>query len=297
MKVETLFLPWEELELLDHNARFMRHEQFQQLVENIRRDGCLSSCPFAMWNPATGKWKVLSGNHRCKAGKAAGLPGATFVVTRDALSHGEQVAIQLSHNAIAGEDDLAILKDLYESIPDLDLKKACGLDDKTLGLLAEITAEGKPSAALEWTNITLAFLPDEAQDIKRVFAEVEAASKGEVLAARFKDYDEFMDALGEAGVAGQVKNSATALRIMLDVFGASLPDLVQLYAEQDGQAGKGTKKQAPLSSVFGTRTVDAHSAMILNRAIERALEQDKTGNLTRTGALRQMAELYLAQGS
>lgn len=294
MKVRIEWLTWDQIELLDHNARFMRHEQFRQLVENVKRDGCLSSCPFAIFNPATGRWKVLSGNHRCKAGIEAKLPGAHFVVTEDELSHGQQVALQLAHNAIAGEDDLAVLKDLYESIPDLDLKQYAGLDDKTLGMLAEITAEGKPNAALQWTNITLAFLPDEASEVKRLFVEVEAASKGEILAVRFKDYDEFMDALAEAGVAGQVKNSATALRILLDVFGANLTDLAQLYAEQDGAAGKGTKKQAPISSVLGTRTVDAHTAMILNRAIEKALEKDRTGQLTRTAALRQMAELYMA---
>jgi hypothetical protein len=295
MKVETEFLTWDQIELLDHNARYMRQEQFAQLVANIKADGALSSAPFAMWNPLTSKFKVLSGNHRCKAGMAAGLKGATFLVTRDTLTHGKQVSIQLAHNAITGEDDLSTLKELYESIEDLDLKRECGLDDKTLGLLAEINAEGKASASLDWTAITFAFLPDEAATIKKVFLEVQDASKGEVLAGRMADYDEFMEALAEAGCAGQVKNVAASLRIMLDVFGANLSDLQQLYAEQDGPQGLGTKKQAPVSVMLQTRTVDAHTATLVQRALSRAMEADPSGLLTPAQALRQVVEFYLSK--
>jgi hypothetical protein len=34
-----------ELKLLDKNARYMKAEQFQSLVENVRKDGNLSSLP------------------------------------------------------------------------------------------------------------------------------------------------------------------------------------------------------------------------------------------------------------
>lgn len=52
------------LRLLDGNARFLPHEQFQQLVANIRRDGCLTSTPL-VWNDSeSGRLVVLSGNHR-----------------------------------------------------------------------------------------------------------------------------------------------------------------------------------------------------------------------------------------
>ena len=294
MKVETLFVTWDQLEFLDHNARYMRNEQFRQLTENIRRDGALSSTPFLMWNESTGKWKILSGNHRCKAGQAAGLEGTMCLATRDRLTQGQQVALQLSHNAITGEDDLATLKELYESVDELELKKACGLDDKTLGLLSEINGEGKASASLEWTAITFSFLPDEADAIKAVFNEVQLASQGEILATRMRDYDEFMETLQEAGVAANVKNASASLRIVLDVFGANLPDLQQLYTEQDGKGGKNTKKQAPLPAVFGSRTMDAHSALTVQRALAKIQEKAPQGSMTPVQALRVMAEFYLA---
>ena len=297
MKVETIFLEWSELEFLEHNARYMRNETFRQLTENIRNDGCLTSAPLVMWNELTGKWKVLSGNHRCKAGAAAGLPGALCLGTREQLTYGQQVALQLSHNSLTGEDDLATLKDLYESVDDLELKRACGLDDKTLQLLDEINGEGKASASLEWTSLTFAFLPDEAETIKRVFSEVQLCAKGDTLGLRMKDYDEFMEALQEAGIAADIRNSSASLRVILDLFGANLSDLQQLYAEQDGKKGKGTKRQAPLAAVFEGRTMDASSAITVQRALARIREHDKTGMMTPVQALRVMAESYLTQAT
>ncbi len=60
------------LDLLSENARFMRHETFRRLVENVKRDGALSSLPFC-WRKPDGRYLVLSGNHRVMAAREAGL--------------------------------------------------------------------------------------------------------------------------------------------------------------------------------------------------------------------------------
>ncbi len=64
-------VPIEQLTLLDKNARYMPHEMFKNLVENIKRDNGLSSVPFCWFDGNT--YHVLSGNHRVKAAQAAGL--------------------------------------------------------------------------------------------------------------------------------------------------------------------------------------------------------------------------------
>ncbi|MFF2507594.1 ParB/Srx family N-terminal domain-containing protein [Streptomyces sp. NPDC058067] len=61
------------LTLLDHNARFLPHEQFRQLVANIERDGHLTSTPLVWNDRETGRLVVLSGNHRTLAAVEAGL--------------------------------------------------------------------------------------------------------------------------------------------------------------------------------------------------------------------------------
>ena len=45
-----------ELKLLKMNARFMRHEEFQRLVANIKRDGQLTSAPLRL--PGPRRWQV-----------------------------------------------------------------------------------------------------------------------------------------------------------------------------------------------------------------------------------------------
>ena len=41
-------VPISQCDLLEKNARFMRVEQCRRLVDSIRRDGCLTSVPFAV---------------------------------------------------------------------------------------------------------------------------------------------------------------------------------------------------------------------------------------------------------
>ncbi|UXX94162.1 ParB N-terminal domain-containing protein [Streptomyces sp. AD2-2] len=126
------------LTLLDINARFLPHEQFRQLVENIERDGCLTSTPL-VWNDAeSGRLVVLSGNHRTLAAIEAGLSSIWWMQIDEPLPRQRQIALQLSHNAIAGQDDPAILKELYDELESVEWRQYTGLDDKTLDLLEKV---------------------------------------------------------------------------------------------------------------------------------------------------------------
>lgn len=157
-----------ELKLLKMNARFMRHEEFQRLVANIKRDGQLTSAPFACLDPADGKYEVLSGNHRVQAAISAGLETIPCIITDDEMSEEQRIAIQLSHNAIVGQDDPDILKKLYDKILDIDLKEYSGLDDKTLGLLDKASSQAMSEANLEFQVLSIVYLPDELKEAQRV---------------------------------------------------------------------------------------------------------------------------------
>ena len=126
MNVFTLEIDPREIKLLETNARYMKHEEFNRLVENIRRDGKLTSTPF-LCKDDDDRWLCLSGNHRTRAAIEVGLPTITCLATDDPLSKEQRIAIQLSHNAIAGQDDPATLKALYEQILDTSLKQYSGL--------------------------------------------------------------------------------------------------------------------------------------------------------------------------
>ena len=163
MNIYTIEVDPREIKLLDLNARYMRHEEFKQLVDNIRRDGQLTSTPFLCKEP-DGKYRCLSGNHRTMAAIEVGLEKITCLATDDELTQDQKTAIQLSQNAISGQDDPATLKLLYESIFDAEMKKYSGLDDKTLELLEKISSTSIAEANLDFKILQIVFLPNELDE-------------------------------------------------------------------------------------------------------------------------------------
>ena len=279
-----------DLKLLELNARYMTHEMFQQLVENIKRDGDLTSIPFA-WKDKDGKYLVISGNHRVQAAKEAGLKEINVLLTDDPLTYDQRVAIQLSHNAISGEDDPAILRQLYESIIDLDFKQYSGLDDKTLKLLEITKIDGLPEIDLDYQNVMLIFLPDEKERLEAVLTKALTVTPGkEIWTARWGDYDRFMDALTTTMTSYNIKNFATALWIILEVFERHLGDLKEGWL---GEKGVKTQNQVPITTIFGTDMVKPKDARIVNQALEKMVSRGELAKETLTDALTIWAKNYL----
>jgi hypothetical protein len=111
-------------------------------------------------SPQDDRYTILSGNHRVKAAKDAGLTEVTLLYTDRELTHAQQVAIQLAHNAIAGQDDLAILRELYDEINDVALKEYSGLDDVLLGKLNPPDLDPLSEKGLDYRIVSIAFLPE-----------------------------------------------------------------------------------------------------------------------------------------
>ena len=207
-----------ELKLLELNARYMTHEQYRRLVENIRRDGALTSVPFAC-KDEDGRWLVLSGNHRVRAAIDAGLSEIDVMVTDETLPEPRRIALQLAHNAIAGQDDPAILAQLWSRIDDVELRAYAGLDDAVLGLMEKIQVEPISELGLEHRTIALLFLPHEVEDVERVFDNaMEIIRADEVWLADRREFDRLLDALERTEKVANVRNRAAALRVVLDVF-------------------------------------------------------------------------------
>lgn len=101
METKVLKVNPRDLKLLEVNARFMKQDEYQKLVANVKRDGCLTQLPFVCKDPVERKWLVLSGNHRVQAAIDAGLEEIEVQATKDKLTKDEMIAIQLSHNAIS----------------------------------------------------------------------------------------------------------------------------------------------------------------------------------------------------
>ncbi|MFJ3274036.1 ParB N-terminal domain-containing protein [Streptomyces sp. NPDC086776] len=257
------------LQLLPVNARFMRKEEYDRLVENVRRDGCLTSVPLVYGGGEyeEGRELVLSGNHRTMAAVDAGVDTIDVMLIEEHLDEQQLIAIQLSHNSIAGEDDPATLKQLYEQLDDVDWRAYSGLDDDQLQLLAEVSPEGLSEANLDFATVSLVFLPLELEAAREAFDQARLGQDASWLAAR-ADYEQTLDTLASTHAAHKVGNVATALHAILTIVENHLTDLQAGYQSPDGTPlHSGT---VGLETVLGARSLPAPAAVTINKAIAAA---------------------------
>ena len=282
-----------ELKLLKMNARFMRHEEFQRLVANIKRDGQLTSAPFAALDPADGKYEVLSGNHRVQAAISAGLQTIPCIITDDPLSEEQRIAIQLSHNAIVGQDDPDILKKLYDKILDIDLKEYSGLDDKTLGLLDKAQSQAMSEANLEFQVLSIVYLPDELKAAQAVIDKARDAVKNceNVWLATDKEYEKWLDAQEIASSAYNVKNVSAAMQIIFKVFENNLNQLTDGWENADPK--NDNSMRFPIATQLGRSKIPVGSAKVIKKALDRMVGHGDITNKNLWEGLEYLCADYL----
>lgn len=308
MKTRIISIDPRRIRLLEKNAHFMAHEMFQRLVQNVRRDGKLTSVPFCAalgWyeeGDEPERWEdngepiyqVLSGNHRVQAAVSAGLTTVDVMVADEPLSQQRRLAIQLSHNSIFGDDDPLLLRELFDGIDDVDLRSYSGLDDKSLGLLANVSLTPFSEINLQFQLVSILLLPEEMDVAKQVWDEISELLKGnkETWLARMGDYDSLMDTLDTVGSAHNVKNTATQMMLVLQLAQRHFADLVEGYMDESGEATH--NDWVPLSTVFGVSKIPARDAARLRRRVDEMVTAGLIEEKHRWRALILLAERSLS---
>ncbi|MEW6115646.1 MAG: ParB/Srx family N-terminal domain-containing protein [Nitrospirota bacterium] len=233
-----------ELTLLEKNARYMTHEMFQNLVTNIKRDGGLSSLPLVYYEK-DGRKIVLSGNHRVQAAVAAEVPWILILRIDRELSRQEQVAIQLSHNAIEGKDDPVVLKGLWGEILDIDLKLYAGLDSETLKELEKMQFATISEAAPDFKQMVMMFLPEELEELKQLIEGIDHFFSGDVnyVAAR-EHYEHVFKMLVEIKEKFNIVNNPTAFMKMVEMAKLYMEGLPPAEVKKDAKAADATSTKS-----------------------------------------------------
>jgi hypothetical protein len=213
------------------NARYMTAAEFKRLVENLKRDGTLTSSPLIyredLEDPNC-RPVVLSGNHRTEASIEAGLETITVMEIMTRLTPEEQRAIQLSHNAIAGQDDLSRLFELYDALPFTE-KQYSGLTDDAFEGLPKLNLEALTIGSVRYQEVSLMFLPSDVAGFEEGLKRLqELAKRHPVFVARVEDFDQLFDAIVAVKQAKNVFNTALAFNAMATLA------LQALEAESDG---------------------------------------------------------------
>ena len=200
------------------NARYMTAQQHQRLVENIRRDGVLTSLPLvARCESSPKELLIVSGNHRVAAAKDAGLTEVDVIEIQDVLPKARLVAIQLAHNAIEGQDDKAILKSLYEDLA-IEWQEYSGLTDDAFEL-EDLNVTVLSGIHPLYREVVFAFLPNDAQAVDELLKSAEkwAAKERPVYVAQAETFAAFFEAMVAVKQAKNVKNSAVALALLCEL--------------------------------------------------------------------------------
>jgi len=251
LKVKTRVVRLGDLQLLKKNARFMTDAQYSRLKDNIKRDGCLTSAPLVF--DIGGKLEVLSGNHRVRAALDAGVEKAAVIEILTPLTDEQKIAIQLSHNAIAGDDDPNVLRELYEGLG-FQFQEYSGLTDDAFDLDdldMTVLSVGQPF----YEEIVVSFLPEDAKIFTDFLAQVEKKkTDSKRLVGHYKDFNTLFDTLVDVKEHAGVHNAAVALRMMVELAAERLEDLAeQARAAEKKDKGKnngntGAETQAEASA-------------------------------------------------
>lgn len=288
METKVIKVNPRDIKLLEVNARFMTADEFGKLVENVKRDGCLTQLPFCVYND---DWEleVLSGNHRVQAAIAAGLEEIDVQITEENLTKDQRVAIQLSHNAISGKDDMAVLKQLYESIDDVNMKAYSGLDDETLELLDKISTQSMSSTGLQFQVLNILFLPSEVEEVKAVLKDVmKEVRQNETLMLRMKEYDKYLDTMTDVSKGARIKNTAVGFIAMLEIVKRHMEELKTVWIEDAKD-----KEYVPISTIIGRSDIKAKDGRILDKAIERLIAKGEVRKSDKEDTIVVLAEKYL----
>ncbi len=221
---QLAYVEFDDCVFLERNAHYMDKEVFEQLVDNVAEDKFLSQLPFALKRD-DGKFLIMSGNHRVKAAGKAGLENILLLYVSD-IDKDKQLAYQLSHNALVGKDDVAILKELYSELESLEEKKYSGLSELNFPDFDITTLPTINEKDIELHEIKFLFTPARAEKVKVLLDVLEKQNLEEencrIIHLPFK---EFIRELTEFKKQMKIKSSTVAFLKMLDI--------VQTYLENE----------------------------------------------------------------
>ena len=210
--------PKTDCDLLERNARYMTKTQMETLAQNIAQDGFLSQLPFAI-RREDGRYRILSGNHRIKGTVKANQKRVLLLYGDEKdYSPQRQTAVQLSHNAIVGQDDLTLLKELYSEIEDVVLKAYTGVDEKELFAYKPFEIKAISEEDIAMTTVSFTFSETGHANVDRVLERLDSlpvTSQDSVFV--LGDVDEFIRTLTEIKKRLGIKSRSVAFAKMCEI--------------------------------------------------------------------------------
>jgi len=198
----------------DINAQQMDPTKFDRLVENIRQRGALESFPYCHQPNGEGPISIISGHHRAKAARAAGLTEFPVILDTMEMPRSLVRAKQIAHNQLSGTSDEDILRRMIDEIDntedllltglDVDLLPAVDGDSPTLNL---------PHLEFDWREVSLMFLPEQLERLGELAGRL-PSNPALVGVAALDQFAPFSQAVVDYSKQVNVKNLAMAIDML-----------------------------------------------------------------------------------
>jgi len=163
------------------------------------------------------RYEVISGNHRVKAAKMAGV-SQIHILVEHGLTLAEKRAKQISQNTLVGKDDEQILRELLSDISDAEEKRYAFVNEEYLKSVTDFDYDiVQPTHEIVNYNLTF-FEPDERY-FKQVCEQVEEATSAEeeTILLPKPAMEKFLEISGEISTKYKIKSLAIALLKMAEL--------------------------------------------------------------------------------
>ena len=217
-KINTRFdeLNIRDIEESPLNANRQDEKTFKRLVENLKKDGALTSAILVM-EKKNGKFMVLSGHHRVRAAIKANITKVPCLIIPE-VDRSTQIRLQLSHNDIKGENDKGVLSEILQELESQDYKS---LSDEIINI-PETDIEVIKYEEKEYVYINLCLLPETKRAFEQLLTDI-----GPETDNYFIDYKDYMKLKEMFTVAFQkgFKSNGYALSKFIEIAYNHLQDL------------------------------------------------------------------------
>jgi len=203
------------------NARSMTSPMFMQLMDNIKRQKGLESLPLCALTK--GGVEIVSGHHRVRAARKAGIQHIWIMIDITGLSRDELRAKQLAHNSIQGEDNADLVKQIYEQIQDVASRIESYIEPNMDELNAgHVTLTGADlEIKIDSRLVNIAFLPVQYEVFKFTMGLL-ADQGGEVFLAARDEYETLIATMESVSTAFDIHNTPTLFAKMAEIVEAHL---------------------------------------------------------------------------
>jgi len=152
INISTELVNFRDIEESPINAQEMSVNDFNRLVDNLRRDGVLTTAPLLMRQAGKNKFMCISGHHRIRAAIKAKILQANCLIM-DEVDESTRTRIQLVHNDIHGEPNKEILSVMISKLNNFDVKMVD--NDQIENLIIEAKEVNTNVPIFKYINICL----------------------------------------------------------------------------------------------------------------------------------------------